>query len=60
MTTLLLLFIILAAFALLYWGVTQLALPPMVKTVLIVVAGMFALVFLYNMVSGGGLSLRLR
>ncbi len=57
MTTLLLLFILLAAFALLYWGITQFALPPMIKTVIIVVAGMFALVYLYNVVAGGSLHL---
>jgi hypothetical protein len=58
--TLIVVFIILAAFALLYWGMTQLTLPPTIKTVLIVILGLIALLFIYNMFAGGapGLSLR--
>lgn len=60
MNTLLLIFIILAAFALVYWGMTQLPLPPVVKTVLIVVMGLLALIFIYNSLAGGHFSLSLR
>jgi hypothetical protein len=59
--TLIVIFIILAAFALLYWGMTQLTLPPTIKTVLIVILGLIALLFIYNMFAGGtgsGFSLR--
>jgi heme A synthase len=61
MHTLILLFIIVAAFALVYWGMTALPLPPVVRTVIIVVMGLIALVFIYNMFSGSGsLNLPLR
>jgi hypothetical protein len=33
---------------------TALPLPPVVRTVIIVVMGLIALVFIYNAVSGGG------
>lgn len=56
MQTLLVLFIILAAFALLWWGVGQLPLPPVVRTVIIVIMGFVALLFLYNLVVGGTFS----
>jgi hypothetical protein len=58
--TLIVVFIILAAFALLYWGMTQLTLPPTIKTVLIVILGLIALLFIYNMFAGGGPGLSLR
>jgi hypothetical protein len=54
MHTLILLFIVVAAFALVYWGMTALPLPPTVRTVIIVIMGLIALVFLYNMFAGGG------
>lgn len=54
---LILLFIIIAAFALVYWGMTQLTLPPNIKTVIIVIMGLVALIFIYQIFVGGGLSL---
>jgi hypothetical protein len=48
------LFIILCVFAVLYWGMTQLPLPPVVKTVIIVVMALVMLLFIYNMFVGGG------
>lgn len=57
MNTLILLFIVVAAFALIYWGMTALPLPPVVRTVIIVVMGLIALVFIYNMFSGSGMHL---
>lgn len=56
MHTLIALFIIVAAFALLYWGMTQLTLPPPVKVVIIVFMGLIALAFIYSMFASGGLS----
>jgi hypothetical protein len=56
MNTLLMLFVIVAAFALVYWGMTALPLPPVVRTVIIVVMGLIALMFIYNSVSGHGFS----
>lgn len=58
--TLIVVFIIIAAFALLYWGMTQLTLPPTIKTVLIVIMGLIALLFIYNMFAGSGSGLSLR
>jgi len=60
MHTLIMLFIILAAFALLYWGMSQLPLPPIIRTVIIVLMGLVALLFLYNTFAGGGMNLSLR
>jgi hypothetical protein len=54
MHALIVLFIIVAAFALVYWGMASLPLPPVVRTVIIVVMGLIALVFIYNMFAGGG------
>lgn len=48
------LFIILCVFAVLYWGMQQLPLPPVVKTVIIVVMALVMLLFIYNMFVGGG------
>jgi heme A synthase len=57
--TLIGLFIILCVFALLYWGMTQLPLPPVIRTVIIVVMGLIALLAIWNMFVGSmGLSLR--
>ena len=56
--TLILLFIIIAVFALVYWGLTQLPMPLVVKIVIIVVMGLFALLFIYQSVAGGGFSIR--
>jgi hypothetical protein len=58
--TLILLFLIIAAFALLYWGMTQLTLPPNVKTVIIVLMGLIALAFIYQTLVGGSLGFGLR
>jgi hypothetical protein len=58
MHALILFFILIAAFALVYWGLTALPLPPVVRTVIIVVMGLIALVFIYNTFVGGGLSFR--
>lgn len=60
MHTLIVLFIIVAAFALVYWGMTSLPLPPVVRTVIIVVMGLIALAFIYQMFVGGGVGLSLR
>jgi hypothetical protein len=60
MNSLILLFIIIAAFALVYWGMTQMTLPPTIRTVIIVIMGLIALAFIYNMFAGGGLHLGLR
>jgi heme A synthase len=60
MHALILLFILVAAFALIYWGMTALPLPPVVRTVIIVVMGLIALIFIYNAFAGGGLNFSLR
>lgn len=57
-TTLLTLFIILAIAALLWWGMSQLPLPPVVKTVLTVVFGVVLLIIIYNMFVGGSLGIK--
>lgn len=54
-TSIALLFIILAAFATLCWGVTKLALAEPFKTVLIVVLVLFGLGVLYNFIAGGNI-----
>ncbi len=46
--------IVIAAFALVYWGLTQVALPQPIKVVLIVVFGLIALAIVYNWVIAGG------
>lgn len=52
-TTLMLVLIILAAFALVWWGVGRLTLPEPVKTVVLVIMGLLALLFIYQLVVGG-------
>jgi heme A synthase len=54
MHALILLFVLVAAFALVYWGMTALPLPPVVRTVIIVVMGLIALAFIYNTFASGG------
>jgi heme A synthase len=54
-STLLTLFIILAIGALLWWGVSQLPLPPVVKTVLTVVFGLVLLLAIYHVFTSGSL-----
>lgn len=60
MHAIILLFVLVAAFALVYWGMTALPLPPVVRTVIIVVMGLIALVFIYNMFVGGGMNFNFR
>jgi Ca2+/H+ antiporter len=50
-TTLALLFIIVAAFALVFWGAERLGMPPQVRVVALVILGLFALFLLYQMVA---------
>jgi hypothetical protein len=59
-TTLILVLILLAAFALVWWGVSSLAIPQPVKTVILVILGLVALAIIYNSVASGGLSLSLK
>jgi hypothetical protein len=56
--TLILAIILLAGFALVWWGVSQLTLPQPVKIVILVILGLLALAFIYNIVAGGHLSVR--
>lgn len=56
-TTLILILVLLAAFALVWWGVSRLTLPEPVKTVILVILGLVALAIIYNSVAGGHLSL---
>ncbi len=46
--------ILIAAFALVYWGVNQFAFPQPVKIVITVVFGLIALALIWAMVGGGG------
>jgi len=57
MITLVLIFIILAAFALVWWGIGRLAVPEPIKTVVLVILGLAALVTIYNYVASHGLTL---
>lgn len=57
-TTLILALIILAAFSLVWWGVSQLGLPQPVKVVILVILGLIALAFIYNSIGGHALVLR--
>lgn len=54
MHTIILLFFVLAVFALVYWGMTQLPLPPVVRTVVIVLMGLIALYYVWGLIGGGG------
>jgi hypothetical protein len=57
--TILLLLILLAAFSLVWWGVNRMAVPEPIKTIVLVILGLLALLFIFNMVSGHStLSLR--
>ena len=60
MITILLIFIILAGFALIWWGIGRLAIPEPIKTVVLVVLGIVALVMIYNFVAGGGIHVNFR
>ena len=44
---------IVAAFALVYWWLTTLTLPPVVKNLSIVVMGLIAIFFVYQIFAGG-------
>ena len=52
-STLITLFILLAIFALIWWGVNRLALPEPFKTVILVIVGLVGLVWLYHVFAGG-------
>jgi hypothetical protein len=52
-TQLILILIILAAFALVYWGVQQLTLPQPMKVLILVIIGLVGLAMIYNFVGGG-------
>lgn len=54
-TSLLLAIILLAGFALVWWGVSQLTLPPPVKIVILVMLGLIALAWIYNAVIDGAI-----
>jgi cytochrome c biogenesis factor len=45
---------IVAAFALIYWYLTTVALPPAVKNLIIVIMGLIAIAFIYNLFAGSG------
>ena len=59
-TTAILVLILLAAFALIWWGVGRMAVPEPIKTIVLVILGLIALGIIYNAVAGGGLHLSLR
>ena len=58
--TILLLLILLAAFSLIWWGVNRMAVPEPIKTIVLVILGLLALLAIYNMVAGNGLHFNLR
>jgi hypothetical protein len=58
-TTLILALILLAAFALVWWGISSLTLPQPVKVVILVILGLLALAAIWNFISGGGAHLTL-
>ena len=59
-TTLILVLILLGAFALVWWGVNRMAVPEPIKTIVLVILGLIALAIIYNAVAGGGFHLGLR
>jgi hypothetical protein len=52
-TTLVLILILLAAFSLVWWGVSRMAVPEPIKTIVLVIMGLVALLFIYQIVIGG-------
>ncbi len=54
-STLIYVLFVVAAFSLVYWGVSKMALPDPVRTVLIVVMGLIGLLILWNLIAGSGL-----
>jgi hypothetical protein len=57
LTTVVLIFILLAALALIWWGIQRLGIPEPIKTVVLVVLGLVVLVVIYNFVASGGVHL---
>ncbi len=53
-TTLLYVLFVVAAFSLIYWGFTRMALPEPVKTILMVVLGLVGLWLLWSLIASGG------
>ena len=58
LTSFILVLILLAAFSLIWWGISQLALPQSVKVVILVILGLVSLAFIYNSVATHSLVLR--
>lgn len=54
-TTLIMILIVLAAFALIWWGIGRFGLPEPIKTVILVIAGLIALAMIWNFINRGGL-----
>jgi uncharacterized membrane protein len=58
-TTLLILFIVLCILGLILWGIQQVpGIPPVIKTVIVVIVGVVVLLWLLNYVMGHPLTLR--
>jgi len=57
--TLLYFFLVVAIFAIIWWGMNQLPLPPIARTVIIVVMSIIAVIFLFGLLTGNPV-LRLR
>ncbi len=53
-TALILIIILIAAFSLVWWGVTRMAVPEPIKTIILVILGLIALAIIYNWVASGG------
>lgn len=51
----LVIFLVLAGMALIWWGVQRLTLPEPIKTVILVVFGLLCLLLIYHFIVGGGL-----
>jgi divalent metal cation (Fe/Co/Zn/Cd) transporter len=54
-TLVIVIFIVLAAASLIWWGISRISLPEPVKTVILVVFGLLCLLVIYHFVIGGGL-----
>ena len=55
LATIICIFLILAAFALVWWGVNRLSIPEPIKTVVLVTMGLIMLVIIWTWVTGGGI-----
>lgn len=53
-------FIVLAAASLVWWGISRMALPEPVKTVVLVIFGLICLLVIYHFVVGGGINVSLK